>query len=125
MKDGKFTILAKAIHLKNEAIVKLLLSHKDIDVNKADVCGCYSAPLLQVWNNGDGDEYRDTFSFFRAKEESSILNLILQRRDLKVKERELSLCKKIALKNNLAFKRDTFEVDQTEQEVQEPQVKLS
>ena len=31
----------------------------------------------------------------------------------------------IALKNNLAFKRDTFEVDQTEQEVQEPQVKLS
>ena len=53
------------------------------------------------------------FSFFRAKEESSILNLILQGRDLKVKERELSLCKKIALKNNLAFKRDTFEVDVT------------
>ena len=120
LKDGKFTVLTKAIHLKNEAIVRLLLSHKDIDVNKADVRGCI--PLRQACNNGDGDEYHDMFSFFRGKEESLILNLILQRRDLNVEERELSRCREIALKNNLAFKRDTFEVEQIEQGFAEARV---
>ena len=107
LKEGKFTVLTKAIHLKNEAIVKLLLSLKDIDVNKTDVRGY--TPLRQACNNGDGDEYHDMFSFFRTKEESSILNLILQQKDLKVKEGELSRCKRMALKNNLVFNREVAE----------------
>ena len=112
----KFTPLTRATYLKNERMVRLLLNYKKVDVNKMDSRGW--TPLRQACNRGDGYEHQYLFNWMWPDEDWPILDLIIQREDLKVKEPDLALCSHEALKNNLNLKMGEFKVCQMEQDYQ-------